>query len=613
MATTRPPAIPFDVERPSRYAGGELHAVGLPQPGDRRMALVFPDTYEIGMSHVGMRILYHLVNDTPGLHCERSFHPWVDQAERLRRVGLPLTTLETGTPLARLPLIGFSLPYELLYANVLSVLDLAGIPFESASRGEEHPIVIAGGPACFNPEPMAPYLDLVVVGEAEGVLPDLCRLASEPGRSREERLTAMAALPGCLRPSDVDVAWDETGRISRLALRGRPEGAVIEKAWSPSLDDTYFPCSPLVPNTEIVHDRANLEVHRGCVHGCRFCQAGYIYRPFRSRSKEKLLEMATRIIETTGYEELGLVSLNTVDHPDILEMTDVLTREFDARRTALGFPSLRMDDVSTELARRLGSGKRTQVTLAPEAGSQRMRDAINKGLDEEQILASVEAFVASGWRDLKLYFMVGLPGETDEDVTAILKLVDAILERGRRAAGGGPGRPFGLTVHVSSFVAKAHTAFQWEAQASEELIRHRMQILHDGFRRNRRVTLKWRDSETGVVEGLLARGDRRLAPVIRRVFEDGGSLESWSDRFDAGRWTRAMAAEGLSMDDFVFRARDDDEILPWDLISCGVSRDFLLRERNRAREGVPTPDCVHHECSACGFGPDCPTKEARRA
>jgi len=601
------------VERPARYAGGELHAARPTGDEAARMAIVFPDTYEIGMSHVGVRILYHLVNDQPDMVCERAFHPWTDMEATLREHGEKLRTVESATPLRQMPLVGFSLPYEMLYGNVLNVLDLAGIPLEAAERGEDDPIVVAGGPCTYNPEPMAPYLDLAVVGEGEAVVVDLCRLANDRNRSRSERLAAMAELPGCYRPADLDVAYDDHGRVTKLRLRGRPDGAVIHKVWNRSLDDTYFPTRPLVPSTDIVHDRANLELHRGCIHGCRFCQAGYVYRPLRVRSRDKLLDMARCIVDSTGYEELGLVSLNSVDHPDILDLVTALDRDLNPRRVALGMPSLRMDAISFELARSLGNTKKTHITVAPEAGSQRLRDVVNKNLTEEQIFETVDAFLAAGWTDMKLYFMLGLPGETDEDAEAIVTLVRDILDRAGPRKGKGRGRPFKVTVNVSSFVAKSHTPFQWEAMPTVEELRDRMQILIGGLSRDRRISLKWRDFDQGVIEGLLARGDRRLAPVIRRVWQDGGVLESWSDRFDASRWERALAAEGLTLDEYVHRARPVDEPLPWDHICCGVSREFLARERSRALEGLTTPDCVSGPCAGCGFGADCPTKDLEGA
>ena len=597
------------VERPARYAGGELHSVRPKENIKGRMALVFPDTYEIGMSHVGMRILYHLVNEEKDLYCERAFHPWVDMEQALREHGELLSTLETGTPLKEIPLIGFSLAYEMLYNNFLNVLSLSHIPFLAAERQEDVPIIVVGGPCAFNPEPIAPYIDLAVIGEGEMVIVDLCRLANDKSKTRAERLKAMAALPGVYRPAEFTVEYDENGRVTKRT----PEDKTIEKVWSKDLNKSYFPCHPLVPNSEIVHDRANLEIHRGCIHGCRFCQAGYIYRPLRTRSKEELLKMSREIINSTGYEEIGLVSLNSIDHPDIIDLVTDLNRELNPRRISIGLPSLRMDSISFELTERLGRTKKTNVTLAPEAGSQRLRDIINKNLTEKQIIESVDAFISAGWQSMKLYFMLGLPGEKDEDVEAIVELVKKIISRGnpkdKKKGKGQRSRPFKVTVNVSSFVAKSHTPFQWVPMTSLKVLRDRMNILITGLSRNKKVSLKWRDFELGMVEGMLARGDRRLAKVLKRVYDAGGVMESWSSHFDYQRWLDALEAEDLKIEDYVYRERELDEILPWDHISCGVSRKFLAAELAKAKEESCTKDCVGNDCTGCGFGADCPTKE----
>ena len=557
-----------------------------------------------------MRLLYHLVNEEKELYCERAFHPWVDMEKALRDNDEVLCTLETGTPLLEMPLIGFSLAYEMLYNNFLNVLSLARIPFLSAERGEEAPIIVIGGPCAFNPEPIAPYIDLAVIGEGEVVIIELCRLANDEAKTRAQKLEAMASLPGVYRPAEFTIEYDDEGRVTKRT----PPDKTIEKAWSRNLNEAYFPCQPIVPNTEIVHDRANLEIHRGCIHGCRFCQAGYIYRPLRTRSKDQLLKMSREIINSTGYEEMGLVSLNSIDHPDIIELVSDLNRELNPRRISIGLPSLRMDSISFELTERLGKTKKTNITLAPEAGSQRLRNIINKNLTEKQILASVDAFIEAGWQSMKLYFMLGLPGEKDEDVEAIVDLVRKIVGRGdpkdkdKQKGKGQRSRPFKVTVNVSSFVAKSHTPFQWVSMAPLKVLRDRMNILISGLSRNKRVSLKWRDFELGMVEGMLARGDRRLAPVLKRVYDAGGVMESWSSHFDYQRWLDALEAEGLKIEDYVYRKREIDETLPWDHLSCGVSREFLASELARSEEECGTKDCVGNNCTGCGFGADCPTK-----
>ncbi len=603
------------VERPARYAGGELNSARLKEGTTGRMALVFPDTYEIGMSHVGMRLLYHLVNEQKELFCERAFHPWVDMEEALRKNEELLCTLETGTPLKEMPLIGFSLAYEMLYNNFLNVLSMAQIPFYAKERDEEAPIIIVGGPCTYNPEPIVPFIDLAILGEGEAVIVELCKLANDKSKTRAQRLAAMAQLPGVYNPADFEIEYDDKGRVSKRT----PADKTIEKAWAKDLNKAYFPCQPIVPSSEIVHDRANLEIHRGCIHGCRFCQAGYIYRPLRVRSKEQLLKMSREILKSTGYEELGLVSLNSIDHPDILPIVSELDRELNPKRISIGLPSLRMDAISFELTEKLGRTKKTNITLAPEAGSQKLRDIINKNLSEKQIIESVDAFINAGWQSMKLYFMIGLPGETDEDVEAIVDLVKKIIERGKpkkdkkdgqkKQKGSGRNRPFKVTVNVSSFVAKSHTPFQWEPMTDLKVLRDRMNILITGLSRNKRVSLKWRDFELGLIEGLLARGDRRLAPVLKRVYDNGGVMESWSDKFDFQRWLDAMEEEGLEIKDYVYRQRDAEEQLPWDHLSCGVTREYLVAEWKKAKDGVGTKDCLGNHCTNCGFGPDCPTKK----
>jgi radical SAM family uncharacterized protein len=607
------------MEKPYQYTGGELNCADCSDKSAKKMAIVFPDTYEIGMSHVGVRIIYHLVNSKNDMICERAFHPWVDLENLLRERDEPLRTLETSTPLKELPLIGFSLAYEMLYANVLNILDLSKIPLESKDRGEEDPIIMAGGPCSYNPEPIAPFVDIVLIGEAEEIICQIVEIANDKNISRRERILAIGHLKGCYNPSDTKLTTNpDSGRVTSVEFISEPDKKEVTKVFSRNLNDAWFPCNPIVPNAEIVHDRANLEIHRGCLHGCRFCQAGYIYRPFRIRATDKLLDMADEILSSTGYEELGLVSLNTVDHPDILSLSTTLDKDLHSKRISLGFPSLRMDAISSELVSALGHTKKNNITLAPEAGSQRMRNLINKNLTEEQILHSVQTFTEGGWQKMKLYFMVGLPQETDEDILAIADLVQKIVQTGRQGKKDAETgkllrtRPFMVTVNISSFVAKSHTPFQWEKMADLQTLKNRMKILLDELKKNKSVSIKWRDFDLGLIEGLLARGDRRLAPVIKRVWEAGGRLESWSDRFSFSRWEKALSEEGLDLNEYIFRDRDDTERLPWEHLSCGVSTDFLRKERRKAIEEESTKNCLTNICSNCGFGSDCPVHTLKK-
>lgn len=607
------------MEKPYRYVAGEFNSFDCTDETAKRMAVVFPDTYEIGMSHVGMRIIYHLINSQEDMCCERAFHPWTDLEEVLRSTNEPLRTLETSRPLKDIPLIGFSLAYEMLYANVLNMLDLADIPLLSAQRAEHDPIIIGGGPCTYNPEPITPYFDLFVVGEAEDIICTLVDIANDQSLSRRERIEKAGHIPGVYNPSDTELVLNkETQKPCGVKFLSEPDKTHIAKSFAKDLNNTWFPCQPIVPNAEIVHDRANLEIARGCIHGCRFCQAGYIYRPLRVRDKDTLLEMADEIIESTGYEELGLVSLNSVDHPDIIEISQKLDKKMHAQRVSLGFPSLRMDAISTDLVKAIGHTKKGNITVAPEAGSQRMRDIINKNLTEEQILDTVKTFTDEGWQKMKLYFMIGLPEETDEDIHEIAELVKKIVQTGKlgkidpETGKRKKSRPFQVTVNISSFVAKSHTPFQWDKMAKLKTLRDRMHILITELKGVKSVSLKWRDFDLGLIEGLLARGDRRLAPVIMKVWKDGGTLESWSDKFVFERWEKALESEGLTLDEYIFRERNLDEWLPWQHINARVSLDFLKKEKEKSKEQKNTLNCLSNACSNCGFGNECPVHSLRK-
>jgi len=607
------------MEKPYRYTGGELNAADCSDTNAKKMVIVFPDTYEIGMSHVGVRILYHLINAQKDMYCERAFHPWTDLEDVLRKSNEPLRTLETQTPLKELPLIGFSLAYEMLYANMLNILDLSNIAVEAIDRDENDPIIITGGPCSYNPEPIASFVDIVVVGEAEEVICEIVNIANDKSISRRDRIIAIGHLKGCYNPSDTKLTTDEkSGKLTGLSFISEPEKTQIDKVYGKDLNKSWFPCNPIVPNAEIIHDRANLEIHRGCIHGCRFCQAGYIYRPLRTRKTEKLLNMADEILTSTGYEDLGLVSLNSVDHPDIVNLSTILDKKLHSKRISLGFPSLRLDAISSELVDVLGHTKKNNITVAPEAGSQRLRDLINKNLTEEQILNSIKTFSEGGWQKMKLYFMIGLPGETDEDIVEMAELIRKIVKTGKlgkidpETGKLQKGRPFKVTVNVSSFVAKSHTPFQWSKMDTEETLKARMHILLSQLSGHKAVTIKWRDFDLGLIEGMLARGDRRLGPVIKKVWKDGGRLESWSDRFEFARWEKALKSENLTLDEYIFRDIDKDETLAWQHIHCGVSVDYLKKEYEKAKDEECTKNCFTNNCSNCGFGKDCPVLELKK-
>ncbi len=501
------------VDRPARYIGGEVHSVTKEPAGRLRFGLCFPDTYEIGQSHMGMVILYHLLNREDWIACERAFLPWVDLEAAMRREKLPLFTLETCTPLREMDVVGFSLPYEMLFTNLVNALDLAGIPLKRTERGEGDPLVIAGGPVTYNPEPVSDFIDLFAIGEAEELVLDICKVAARRDLSRSARLELLAQVPGCYCPGAVQVRRDESGRL--LGFESTQALPVVKRIVA-DLDTAFFPTEPLVPFLQTVHDRANLEVHRGCVHSCRYCQAGMIYRPQREKGLETLVGQAAGVIRSSGFGEIGLSSLNTCDHTQLVPLVERLTSEFKGQNIAIGLPSLRVDGMSVKVADALSQGKKAQITLAPEAGSQRLREVINKNLTEQQILDTVNAVLDAGWRDLKLYFMLGLPTETEDDIREMAALFRKIQELAR----GRSGRPLFITTTLSSLVPKPHTPFQFLPLATKDELEQRVRLLRDLVDTSR-IKLRWRDFRLGELETVFARGGRELGAVVERAWRLG--------------------------------------------------------------------------------------------
>ncbi len=588
------------VQKPARYTGGEYNAVMKDKGGvDTRFAFCFPDTYEIGMSNLGFRILYGVLNQMPGVWCERVFTPWPDMEEELRKNGIPLYALESGDPVGDFDIIGFSVGYEMAYTAMLNMLDLSGLPLRAEARPDLTPLVIAGGTAMYNAEPVADFIDLALIGEGEDLLPelvDLYRRAKQEKWDKPRFLRAAAKIQGVYVPSLYNVSYREDGTIAAITpLDGAPEKVV--KRVVHDMNKSYYPAKTIVPSTEIVHDRVTLEVFRGCIRGCRFCQAGYVYRPVRCRSREQLAEYAKAAVQDSGYQEMTLSSLSTSDYPELVGLCDDLEAFCGEKHVNLSLPSLRADNFSMELMQRLQKGRKAGLTFAPEAGTQRLRDAINKNVTEEELTESLKTAFSGGWSSVKLYFMLGLPTETDEDVLGIAEMANHAVHTWREYASN-KNRGLRLTVSTSWFVPKPFTAFQWEAQISRTEYERRVKLLREAITA-KAVTYNWHDGDTSFLEAVLARGDRRLGRVLEAAFRKGARLDAWSDYFDLERWMEAFEECGLDPEFYACRERSREEVLPWSMISCHVSDGYLWRQRELAYQSVTTPDC-RTQCSGCG-------------
>ena len=594
------------VQKPARYTGGEYNAVVKDRRSvDVRYALCFPDTYEIGMSNLGMRILYGVMNEMEGVWCERVFAPWLDMEEEMRREGILLYGLESGDAISDFDLIGFSLGYEMAYTNVLNMLDLAGLPLRSEERCDLAPIVVAGGTCAYNPEPLAPFVDLFVLGEGEEVSQDIIHLyrkARDEYWTKEEFLAAAAQIPGVYVPSLYEVTYGPDGTLASVTpLEEAP--AVVTKRIVQDFSHSYFPVKTIVPSTEIVHDRVMLELFRGCIRGCRFCQAGYAYRPVRARDPEILIQQGIEACKDSGYQEMTMSSLSTSDYRPLEQLCDGLLEWCEPNKVSLSLPSLRADNFSLGLMERVQHVRKSGLTFAPEAGTQRLRDAINKNLTEEEILRSCRTAFSGGWSSVKLYFMLGLPTETDEDVLGIADLAEKVYQAWKETTPN-PKRGVTITVSTAWFVPKPHTAFQWEPQISMEEYQRRVKLLRNHMR-GRSIRYNWHDSQTSFLEAVFARGDRKVAEVIETAWRSGAKFDAWSEGFDFDRWLEAFSACGVNPAFYANRVRDKDERFPWDVTSVGVSRQFLWRERERAYAASTTPDC-RTQCSGCGANHFCP-------
>jgi radical SAM family uncharacterized protein len=589
------------VKKPARYSGGEWNAVTKDWDSARvRVLLSYPDAYEIGVSNQGLQILYSILNSRPEWLCERVYAPWTDMEVELRQAGMPLFSLESKHPARDFCAIGFSLGYETVYTNVLTMLSLAGVPLRAVDRGNGDPLIVAGGHSAYNPEPMSPFIDAFCIGEGEEAMPELLsvleahRAAHAGGMDRSELLQQVAAVPGWYVPSLYAVSYRNDGHIESV---DGPPGRV-DKRYVTRLRPEWYPSRPVVPSMRPVHGRAQIEFVRGCTRGCRFCQAGMVTRPVRERTPEEIQELSRVALQNTGYAELSLLSLSSSDHSQIEEIVSNAAQEYCADGVAVALPSLRIESFSVGLADAIKDGRKSGFTFAPEAATERLRKVINKVIPDERLLATADAVFSRGWRTIKLYFMIGLPTETDEDVVAICDLAKQVLAVGRRHHGRGAQ----VHVGVSTFVPKPHTPFQWVGQESRETIERHQEILR---RESRAQGLKisWNDYDSSQIEALLSRGDRRVGDVIQRAWELGARFDGWQDKFQYRAWLQAMSDRELDLEWYCNRQRARDEVLPWAHINAGVEADFLWSEWEKSLSAGVTDDCRYGKCMRCGTDP----------
>ncbi len=591
------------VKNPSRYIGGELNSVVKDKSAvDVRFAFCFPDSYDVGMSHIGMKILYSLKNKRENWWCERVFAPWGDFEEIMRENDIPLYGLESLDPISEFDFVGFTLQYELCYTNILNMLDLGHIPVMAADRGEDCPVVVAGGPCVCNPEPLADFFDLFIIGEGEEVNIELLELYEKMKKSgeysRKRFLRAAADIEGIYVPSLYEVSYREDGIISDVKpLDGVTH--VITKRIINNLDSVFYPESFVVPFSEIVHDRAVVEVLRGCIRGCRFCQAGFIYRPFREKSSSTIVNSAKCLCQSTGYEELSLASLSTSDHSDIEGMLTDVTSYTAGENINLALPSMRIDRFSEELMEQLTKVRKSGLTFAPEAGTQRLRDVINKNITEEEIMTACETAFKGGYAGVKLYFMMGLPTETDEDIIGIADLAKRIGDLYFNMPDRKKGQKLSISISCATFVPKPFTPFQFEPQISAEEINRRQKLLIDNIKGKRYISVSYHDHRISVLEAALAKGDRRLCSVVKRAWERGCKMDGWDELFKFDQWAAAFDDCGIDMSFYAHRASSFEDKLPWDHLDYMVSKKFLIRENKKAREGAVTPSC-RERCAGCG-------------
>ncbi|QIB26275.1 TIGR03960 family B12-binding radical SAM protein [Caloranaerobacter azorensis] len=591
------------VEKPARYIGNEINSYSKDTKDVKvRFAFAFPDIYEVGMSHLGLHILYSLLNEREDVFCERVFAPWVDMEYELRKHNIPLYALESKEPINKFDFVGFTLQYEMSYTNVLNMLDLAHIPLLSKDRKEEDPFIVAGGPCVYNPEPLADIIDFFVIGESEELILEIIEVYKkwkESNRTREEFLEEISQIQGVYVPKFYEVIYNQDGTIKEFKPKSEKYPSVIKKRIIKNLDEAHFPDRVIVPYIETVHDRVMLEIFRGCTRGCRFCQAGMIYRPVRERSVDKLLDYAQKLVETTGHEEISLSSLSTSDYSRLEELVKSLINKFKDKRIGLSLPSLRLDSFSLDIIQEIQKVRKTGLTFAPEAGSQRLRDIINKGINEEDLINSVRDAFYLGWSTVKLYFMIGLPYENYDDILGIKDLAYKVkdiyfgLPKDKRKGN------LKVTVSTSCFVPKPFTPFQWFGQNTVETFKEKQRFLANNIR-DKKITYNFHDSELSFLEAVFARGDRRLSKALIRAWQKGCKFDGWADHFNYEKWMETFRETGIDPSFYANRHREYNEILPWDFIDVGVSKKYLINENEKAKKGILTRDC-RKGCTGCGI------------
>ncbi len=595
--------ILMNVQKPTRYTGGELNScIKDPKTVKVRFGFCFPDVYEIAMSHLGLKILYHVLNKREDTYCERVFAPWPDMEEFMKRENIKLFALESGDEITGFDMIGFTLQYELSYTNVVNMLKLADVPIWTKDRTEGHPFVCAGGPCAYNGEPIADFIDFFMMGEGEEMINEVVDVYAdwkEKGGTRREYLERIADIEGIYVPSFYDVEYNDDGTVKSITPNNPHAKAVIRKRIMADFDKTEAPESIIVPYGEVVHDRVMLEVFRGCIRGCRFCQAGYIYRPVRERKPETLTCLADKLLKSSGYDEISLSSLSTSDYTGLKELTDNLLKITEEKKIGLSLPSLRIDNFSLELMNKVQKVRKTGITFAPEAGTQRLRDVINKNITEENILLSTSRLFRGGWTNVKLYFMIGLPTETERDLEGIAELAAKVLDEYYKIPKEERAKNININVSTSSFVPKPFTAFQWCAQDGREPIIEKQNYLK-GHIKSKKIRYMWHDNKTSFLEGVFARGDRRLSTAVAKAVENGCKFDGWDEYFKFDEWLKSFEECGIDPE-FYLRERKADEVFPWDHIDVGVNKAFFKREYEKAMRAKTTPNC-REKCAGCGAG-----------